>query len=252
MFAAGVYDYNEALGVTVFGNACGELAVFNLSALRIAPLEECFEALPIPDGDGRHGFEVMSETTIPATFGLPFPYLGPLVPPREYAELLFAQWRARHPDSIPRGWERDADDGTSRAFPLDWTNLTPRIPRDIHDIGWSIAHAHHCIGPLVPLMKIYRYSLYTAGDLLLLYDFEMQQLWIVPPDLTLEQFLATCRAKGISRVPMILRNCDYAVVAWGKDSRRMWAWEGKRLGRNRWQELQDRGGDVHRDWLVPS
>ncbi|EKM61803.1 uncharacterized protein PHACADRAFT_204957 [Phanerochaete carnosa HHB-10118-sp] len=73
---------------------------------------------------------------------------------------------------------------------------------------------------------------------------------LVSPELTFEQFVAAYRASGYLSMSTTLRDRDLAVYRWGQSLRLMWAWEGEIVGRNRWQELQDRGGDVHRDWLV--
>ena len=56
MYAAGVYDYDEALGVAVFGNAFGELALFNLSALSLARLQSCFKPLLLLPEDAGYEF----------------------------------------------------------------------------------------------------------------------------------------------------------------------------------------------------
>lgn len=42
LYALGVYDYNETLGVAIFGNAFGELSLFNLAGLDIRKIEGCF------------------------------------------------------------------------------------------------------------------------------------------------------------------------------------------------------------------
>lgn len=42
LYAQGVYDYDEGLGLAVFGNAFGELAVFNLSGIDLDTAENSF------------------------------------------------------------------------------------------------------------------------------------------------------------------------------------------------------------------
>ncbi|EKM61777.1 uncharacterized protein PHACADRAFT_248626 [Phanerochaete carnosa HHB-10118-sp] len=70
----------------------------------------------------------------------------------------------------------------------------------MEDIGWSIDHAHHCIGLLVPLMTDDRYSLLTAGGLLLLWDNEEKELWVVSTGFTLGQLVAAYRLSDSSRL----------------------------------------------------
>ncbi|EKM49257.1 uncharacterized protein PHACADRAFT_201841 [Phanerochaete carnosa HHB-10118-sp] len=137
MYAAGFYDYDEALGLVVFSNTCSKLAIFNLSALCNASLEGCFEAFPIPYDDRRHEVEVVPETMIPATFAPPFPYLGPLIPPQEYADALCAQWKARQPDPVPQQWEEPDIPGNDKEVLswFRWKNLIPKIPDGMMDIG---------------------------------------------------------------------------------------------------------------------
>ena len=48
LYARGVYDYDETLGLVVFGNTFGELCMFNIANTDIAQLESCFQPFLIP------------------------------------------------------------------------------------------------------------------------------------------------------------------------------------------------------------
>ena len=48
LYAMGVFDYDETLGLGVFGNVFGELCLLKLAAPDMSTLEGCFEPLNIP------------------------------------------------------------------------------------------------------------------------------------------------------------------------------------------------------------
>ena len=52
MYAAGVYDYDEGLGIGVFGNAYGELVLFNLTGIDPHRLVSCFLPIAVPNSAG--------------------------------------------------------------------------------------------------------------------------------------------------------------------------------------------------------
>lgn len=59
MYAAGVYDYDDGLGLAVFGNAYGELALLDLAGLDLGRLSPCFK--PICMFPPASGYEMMPQ-----------------------------------------------------------------------------------------------------------------------------------------------------------------------------------------------
>lgn len=65
LYGMGVFDYVGALGLAVFGNVFGELAVFDLSGTNVGGVVKCFEEI-------RFDAQDRSVTVVPdVRFGLP-------------------------------------------------------------------------------------------------------------------------------------------------------------------------------------
>lgn len=268
LYAACVYDYDDALGVAAFGNAYGELAVLNLGASDITLLSTSFELLVTPDGveEGASMPRVCSlislaaqshgpsQDPIPATSALSFPHPGPWAPSQADAAPLFAYWQAHQPRHIPEGWQREGLPEQKVSSGFTWMNIIPRWPKSYHDIGWEVEYAYHYLGSLVPLIENFYFSLFTAGGLLLLWSRLEETMFAISPEVTFEDFIIRYAPGGGCDVSIASdRLSDFAAEQWGRAFYNMWVWEGQTLVRNRWQELKDRGGEVHDDWLsVPS
>lgn len=153
---------------------------------------------------------------------------------------------------MPPGWEREGvpeNTFEGRTFPLEWTNIVPRIPVDVEDIGWDVEHVFHYFGTIMPLMKDPYVSVFSVGGLLLLWFDDAYELQVVSPEVTLAQFIQSARDHTIFNLPTLSCERDEAARLAGCWLYEMWMWESGELGRNRWLELKERGGEVHSDWL---
>lgn len=96
LYGMGVFDYDAALGLAVFGNMFGELAVFDLSGTNVKGVTQCFEEIrfdaqdcctaTVPDvrsisTPAQNHLTLHSKTPVPVTFHPPFPYLRGRVRP---------------------------------------------------------------------------------------------------------------------------------------------------------------------------
>lgn len=62
MYASGVYDYDDGLGLAVFGNGYGELALFDLVGLDLKALQPCFK--PISTSPASFTYEIMPQVRL--------------------------------------------------------------------------------------------------------------------------------------------------------------------------------------------
>lgn len=92
----------------------------------------------------------------------------------------------------------------------------------------------------MPLVRAQNYALYHAGGLLFAnFELEEEFVTVLPPSTDLRHILEG-RPRDLScRVPL-----DAVGRHWRRASHVMWQWECRILGRNRWDEMRQRGGDV--------
>lgn len=83
-------------------------------------------------------------------------------------------------------------------------------------------------------------NVFECGSLLLLWRPEGRQLFVAHHGVTLEQILETNAQMGLS-----LRGSDGLAESIADRYYDMWDWERAEFGRNRWEELEQRGGGVH-------
>lgn len=124
------------------------------------------------------------------------------------------------------------------------------MPVNGFDIGWELENAFHLLGPLVPLVRDHQIRVYSVGGLLLAWPEEEFMSQKVSASVWLDELLLEIEDAEDTigfRVGEYYREDELARVVsfryWN-----MWNWEHANLGRNRWREFQDRGGDVHPDW----
>lgn len=170
------------------------------------------------------------------------------MPSDSLKQQMLALWRPQQPSQIPAGWVREADPGAEdpRAFSLDWFYYVPRMPIELDDIAWALEHAHHFYGQPVPLVANDWARIFSAGGLLFLWVID-DTVRVAPPGTSFED-LAALNAGG-SVAPTLRRTMDNSAFYIGARFWDFWLWECEYRGRNRWQELKDRGGAVHADRL---
>ena len=126
---------------------------------------------------------------------------------------------------------------------LTWLSYIPRIPYALEDIAWHIEHAWHFYGDPIPLVRNRYVSIFECGGLHLLWQPEGRQLFVADHGVSLEQLMETNGNTGVS-----LRFPDELADSVAERYYGLWDWERAECGRNRWQELEQRGGDVHPAW----
>lgn len=127
------------------------------------------------------------------------------------------------------------------------------MPIESEDLAWDLEHAWHFYGDPVPLVSNDWTRIYSAGGLLFVWVVD-DTLRVVPPGASFDDTAAMYRRPngGTS----LRREMDQSAFDVGARFYEYWLWECKYFGRNRWQELKDRGGYVDRWWTedvaVPS
>lgn len=157
------------------------------------------------------------------------------------------RWRAQQPDVIPEGWGRegDVDADDAAIFALDWFYYVPRMPTEVEDLAWDLEHAWHFYGEPVPLVSNTWARIFSAGGLLFVWVVD-DTLRVVHSGISFAQIAAAYRTPNGG--PSLRREPDRSAFDVGARFYDCWLWECEHFGRNRWQELKDRGGDVDEDW----
>ena len=123
------------------------------------------------------------------------------------------------------------------------------MPYDVVDIGWYMENSYHFLGDPVPLVRNRVLTIIECGGLLFTFNPESESLFVVQPGVTVAQLMESLgpRAMGVTQTTKLKEDGLAANVGSKYDD--MWNWERKLFGRNRWVELQARGGDVHSSLL---
>jgi hypothetical protein len=172
------------------------------------------------------------------------------VPPEDYQQELFRQWITQQPNPIPDGWYRDGitPAANTHVFSRRWYNWVPRMPLETEDLAWYLERAYHFLGPPIPLVYNSDFSIFTAGGLLFFWgrvDFDLR---VVSFDCDLPNLVHRLEHGPLGGWFLRCRP-ESTVEHVGLAFRALWMYECGMHGRNRWQELKDRGGDVHADWI---
>lgn len=156
-----------------------------------------------------------------------------------------AIWITQQPADIPEGWERDGIPVRRLYFMEDdWIRFVPRMPRYGYEFAWRLEHEYHFYGAIVPLVRNNWVSIFSAGGLFFTYfHWEEPSLRVVPPGVSLDELLDVFREDVFG--PTVALEDEWSVRHVTLRYWRLWDWERLKLGRNRWLELKDRGGDVH-------
>lgn len=110
-------------------------------------------------------------------------------------------------------------------------------------MGWSLENAFHILGTPAPILyqPNETYDLVHIGGLLFVI-WEMYLVYLVDPVVTPQGFVDIAEAK--QPLPLTKLNYDEVAYRWGRKWWMYWNIE-RRRGRNRWEEMRERGGDVH-------
>lgn len=169
------------------------------------------------------------------------------MPSEAYMEATLAFWTARQPVDVPEGWEHDGTSMRRTYGECDsWVRFVPRIPEWGTEFAWRLEHEHHFYGRVVPLVRRRSISIFSAGGLLFGYFSQDEPgLRVALPGVSLDELLDRLAEDRFG--PTVPLEDEWSVRQIATRYWRLWDWERKTLGRSRWQELKDRGGDVHPD-----
>lgn len=264
LYGMGVFDYDAALGLAVFGNMFGELAVFDLSGTNVKGVTQCFEEIcfdaraccmaTVPDvrsisTPAQNHLTLHSKTPVPVTLHPPFPYLRGRVHPDSYHDQFFAHWQSCHDyprSTIPEQWWL-AGLGSLLGRPV-WYDYTPLLPQHAEDRAWLLEHAHHIYGTVVPLATAHNLIVCHIGGLLYLLFGAEGDVYVAHHGMSLDAFLALLDLQQDYPRPLpCATECpEIDLAAWNRGSmpRCLWDWERLMLGRDRWAEMGQRGADI--------
>ncbi|KAI0075220.1 hypothetical protein K474DRAFT_1676529 [Panus rudis PR-1116 ss-1] len=237
-----VRDYDETRGIAVFGNGYGELALYDLSGTDPKQLEACLERVGFPHVSCDDCPVLGSCTSIAS---LPFPYGEPpdIV---AYFDFVLGPWKAIY---IEREKLRPEWSTEIHQWPTYLETYAPiRFPEPSL-IGWELENAHWFLGNVLPvLMNTDEDVILRVGGITLIHapDINLLEINVVQGDddpLDVGQELTrkwTSSPRFVQAVPH-----DMTKVEQSERSNVIWAWERQSLGRDRWQELKDRGGRTY-------
>ncbi|CAL1698387.1 unnamed protein product [Somion occarium] len=241
-YCMGVRDYDESRGIAVFGNAFGELALYDFSGSDASLFDGAFRELsftPLEDGD------LLPTDPIASTPAPPFPYSGSFCL-EECQPMIFDFWKSYRLVDAPDGWETDFKDRR-------WFSLFSGEVRVMSWDAWSLENASHYYGRPIPLLRKDcgwgDIIIFDAGGLLFLWNSEKEGFDIVHPGVTLEELTWFIDSKQYGLYQTSHCDGDRTQDHRGSQFYTMWLWEIKYMGRNGWQELHERGGQVHPDLL---
>lgn len=145
-------------------------------------------------------------------------------------------WRSRpfYPHDLPQPWKHA---GVS-TIDEDWYPFVQRTPRADTSLALLLERSGHCYGTVVPLMECGPQTYFHCGGLLFAY-LDEEFVIALPPSMTVRDILALQDWPPTRDVKF-----DRIATAWANASHTMWQWERRIVGRNRWEEMRQRGGDV--------
>ena len=160
------------------------------------------------------------------------------------AEKLLELWK-RHRPSLQGGIGDDWLTVDSLSIPLDslWHDLFFRQAPRLQE-----KHYYGMPTPILFDKALSRVVLKVGGVLFVWFpdtlDRELDIFMRVPPGLPLQAIVARLETSNTPFPETLMES-----PVWSVPVKELWEWEVEVLGRNRWAELRDRGGDVHSDWL---
>ncbi|KAK7676667.1 hypothetical protein QCA50_016922 [Cerrena zonata] len=244
LYSLGVYDYDEARGVLVLGNAYGELSLYDFSHSDPRLFGKCLATKLTPTP--RSNQEILPTHRIPSYPAPPFPSWEN---PEYIKDDLFQFWSQHGVVGSPPGWSRDFE---SVHEYLPWHS--PFLGRGS---GSSFAfraleRAGHFYGRPVPLLHTYNalchydLAIVDVGGLLFLKDSDEPVIYIVDEGITLEQLVASVHQGWFpaKEVPLDITEMYREILFYS-----MMLHERRDKGRNRCLELYRRGGRVNPRFL---
>ncbi|CAL1698373.1 unnamed protein product [Somion occarium] len=133
-YCMGIRDYDESRGIAVFGNAFGELALYDFSGSDASLFEGTFRELSFT-----------LEDPIASTPAPPFPYSGSFCL-EECEPMIFDFWKSYRLADVPDRWETDFED-------TQWFSLFSGEVRVMSWDAWSLENASHYYGRPIPLLR---------------------------------------------------------------------------------------------------
>ncbi|KAK7683176.1 hypothetical protein QCA50_013849 [Cerrena zonata] len=263
LYALGVYDYDEARGVLVLGNAFGELSLYDFSCSNPGIFSKCFamKLAPAPY-IGQTILPKVRETILGNLvnhYVLTYlqhhilSYTGPPFPTWEdpsYVKTDIAQfWREHRLVAAPPGWSTDFEipnkDGlTWISMFLGWGSCAP-------DYFRGLEQAAHFYGRPIPLLRTWstpyhrELAIFDVGGLLFVINRDEMTFYAVRSGITLQQLIVSIDQGSIPATEVSL---DASEDMWG-----FWFYETmvreRKEGRNRCLELYRRGGRVNKRFL---
>ena len=116
--------------------------------------------------------------------------------------------------------------------------------------SWRLEDRYHILGTKFPLMTAGSVvTVFEAGGLLYVDHEDLNALYIVDEGLTINDFEPVFSGHFIPHGLTLLEGDCTASTDYFRFSE-MWAWEWDTSGRNRWQEMKDRGGEVDELWTA--
>lgn len=163
---------------------------------------------------------------------------------------MFDYWKSQpfFPHNPPPNWYLDAleiDDSDGDTCYAPWF---PRLQPGAEDKAWALEHYFHFYGTPIPLMRHVNREVsifYVGGLLFFMWQEDVWRSTVVSPDVDVGRLAAVLDAGMVP--PGVDLRADKAALEWGHTTR-PWIQE-LRSGRNRWAEMEQRGGDVDSSWI---
>ncbi|KAK7677004.1 hypothetical protein QCA50_020033 [Cerrena zonata] len=238
----GLYDFDDARGVLVLGNAFGELSLFDFSGTDPGLFRNC---LAPGIGAGSYtGQDLLPTNEITSYPGPPFPYMERL----ESAKTdTFEFWDRHRPKEIPDGWTADLR-ATNKDIP--WYTTCSGVILTPYRFSWISENAGHFYGRPIPLLyredsvNIYaEWIISDIGGLLFVWCRELDENYMIAkPGVTLQQLADSITAQGSILAKRVKYDWSQCVVGFRFMKSMRCEWETH--GRHRGKELLQRGGRV--------
>ncbi|KAK7679974.1 hypothetical protein QCA50_016920 [Cerrena zonata] len=245
LYSSGVYDYDDARGVLILGNAYGELSLYDFSRSdpRLFRHYSSKSLAAVP----HNGLDVLPAHRIPSYPAPPFPHWED---PEYVKNDLLQSWREHGLIHAPPGWSTDFVNAKDGNVPLIYAFLGrgSSVPCGFR----MLENAAHFYGRPIPLLHTcnspYHYDLaiVDVGGLLFMRDVDDPLFYAVNEGITLEQLVASVDQGWIPAQEITLDVSQQIREIW---SYAMMDHERKVTRRNRCLELYRRGGRVNGRFL---
>ncbi|CAL1697063.1 unnamed protein product [Somion occarium] len=246
----GVRDFDEARGVAVFGNGFGELVLYDFSHSDPYIIEKLSLPVALLPYVPEEQLPVLPMHAITSFASPPFPYCRFQDTDEAERMSLFEFWRSYTLPRIPIGWDTDWENSSV------WHCFTGN-PQSHRDHAWLHENVAFFLGQ--PILLIRRDTdwgdevVFMAGGLLFMFLEETGCPCLLDPSVSLGDLLAAVDAGSDPWEFTVTKSSydDFALQEYRLRTMYMYEWERVILKRNRWQELHDRGGNVHPALLEP-